>query len=61
MFSKFAKALDRFFITTEEQKREAYLGEAVDFVDLERRMQAFEINHQPVTLYSYSAPRDGHV
>ncbi len=61
MFSKIAKTLDKFFTTTEEQKREAYLGESVDFVDLERRMQAFEMNHQPITLYSYGAPRDRNV
>ena len=61
MFSKFAKTLNEFFFATEEQKREAYLGESVDFVDLERRIHAFEMNHQPITLYSYGAPRDGNV
>jgi hypothetical protein len=61
MFSKFAKTLNEFFFTTEERKREAYLGESVDFVDLERRIHAFEMNHQPITLYSDGAPRDWRV
>ena len=48
MFAKFSKTLNEFFFLTEEQKRESYLGKSVDFVDLERRIHAFEMNHQPI-------------
>jgi hypothetical protein len=61
MFAKFAKTLNEFFFTTEDQERESYLGKSVDFVDLEHRIHAFEMNHQPITLYSDGAPRDWHV
>ncbi|SAL50784.1 hypothetical protein AWB69_05171 [Caballeronia udeis] len=60
MFAKFSKTLNEFFFLTEEQKRESYLGKSVDFVDLERRIHAFEMNHQPITLYSDSTSRDRH-
>ncbi|SDG23527.1 DUF3563 family protein [Paraburkholderia phenazinium] len=61
MFGKFSKALSEFFIATEDQKRECYLASSVDFADLEHRMHAFEMNHQPFTLYSNGAPRDWQV
>ena len=60
MFAKFSKTLNEFFFLTEEQKRESYLGKSVDFVDLERRIHAFEMNHQPITLYSVNTSRDRH-
>jgi len=61
MFAKFAKTLSEFFVTTEDQERESYLASSVDFADLEHRIHAFEMNHQPITLYSNGAPRDWHV
>ena len=60
MFAKFSKTLNEFFFLTEEQKRDSYLGKSVDFVDLERRIHAFEMNRQPITLYSNSTSRDRH-
>ena len=61
MFAKFAKTLSEIFVTTEDQERESYLASSVDFADLEHRIHAFEMNHQPITLYSNGAPRDWHV
>ncbi len=61
MFVKFAKTLSEFLVTTEDQERESYLASSVDFADLEHRIHAFEMNHQPITLYSNGAPRDWHV
>ena len=63
MFAKLTKTLSEFFVTTEDQERDAYLASSVDFADLEHRIHAFEMNHHPITLYSYSsgAPRDWHV
>ena len=61
MFAKFANTLNEFLFTTEEQERESYLGKSVDFVDLEHRMHAFEMNHQPISLYPDNAPRDWNV
>ncbi|QIE30135.1 hypothetical protein SBC1_75380 (plasmid) [Caballeronia sp. SBC1] len=61
MFVKFSKTLSEFLVTTEDQERESYLASSVDFADLEHRIHAFEMNHQPITLYSNGAPRDWHV
>ncbi|MFL9991252.1 hypothetical protein PQR34_06990 [Paraburkholderia sediminicola] len=61
MFAKFSKKLSEFFVTTEDQERESYLASSVDFADLNHRIHAFEMNHQPITLYSNGAPRDRHV
>jgi hypothetical protein len=58
MFAKFAKTLGEFLVTTEDQERESYMASSVDFADLEHRIHAFEMNHQPMTLYSNGAPRD---
>jgi hypothetical protein len=61
MFAKFSKTLSEFFVTTEDQERESYLASSVDFADLEHRIHTFEMNHQPITLYSNGAPRNWHV
>jgi hypothetical protein len=61
MFAKFSKTLSEFFVTSQDQERESHLASSVDFADLEHRIHAFEMNHQPITLYSNGAPRDWHV
>jgi hypothetical protein len=58
MFQKLTSKLGALFAGNEARERDAYLSEAVDFVDLERRIQYLEMNHQPYTLYSGGAPRD---
>ena len=58
MLAKFAKTLNEFFFTTEDQERDAYLASSADLADLERRMYSMETNYYPYSLYSSGAQHD---
>jgi hypothetical protein len=58
MFANLAKRLSAFFVTTEDQERDAYLASSADLADLERRMYSMETNYYPYSLYSSGAQHD---